>query len=81
MSGCYCETVYDGYCGHCFDAVERERDEARELLAKCLDEINNALNYWYPLKEETSEEEHHARHIRLFQFRDELKKMLEEEEE
>ena len=28
MSKCYCETVYDGYCGHCFDTVERERDEA-----------------------------------------------------
>ena len=36
MSGCYCETVYDGYCGHCFDEVERERDEARECLREII---------------------------------------------
>ena len=34
MSGCYCETVYDGYCGYCFDTMERERDEAREALKR-----------------------------------------------
>ena len=45
-------------------------------LADCLAEINNALNYWYPLKGDASEDERNARHVRLFQFRDRLAKQL-----
>jgi hypothetical protein len=60
-------------------------------LADCLTEINNALNYWYPLPvrdskldEEfgsdrpygASREECDARHVRLFQFRDRLQQQL-----
>jgi hypothetical protein len=52
------------------------RPSPRVSLGDCLREINNALNYWYPLKHEASEEERHARHVRLFQFRDRLQKEL-----
>ena len=60
-------------------------------LRDCLTEMNNALNYWYPLPvreskldEElgsyrpygASQEECDARHVRLFQFRDRLQKQL-----
>jgi uncharacterized coiled-coil DUF342 family protein len=60
-------------------------------LADCLAEVNNALNYWYPLPvrdskldEElgsdrpygASREECDARHVRLFQFRDRLQQQL-----
>jgi len=60
-------------------------------LADCLAEINNAINYWYPLPvrdskldEElgryrpygASREECDARHVRLFQFRDRLQHQL-----
>jgi len=60
-------------------------------LTDCLAEINNALNYWYPLPvrdskldEElgsyrpygASREECDARHVRLFQFRDRLRQQL-----
>jgi len=60
-------------------------------LADCLAEINNAINYWYPLPvrdskldEElgryrpygASREECDARHVRLFQFRDRLQQQL-----
>jgi len=38
--------------------------------------VNNALNYWYPLKGEASQAEHDARHVRLFQFRDRLQQQL-----
>ena len=41
-------------------------------LLDCLVEINNALNFWYPLEPDASEEERHARHIRLFEFRNRL---------
>jgi hypothetical protein len=52
------------------------RPSTRVSLGDCLREINNALNYWYPMKHEASEEERHARHVRLFQFRDRLQKEL-----
>jgi hypothetical protein len=52
------------------------RPSPRVSLGDCLREINNALNYWYPTKHEASEEERHARHVRLFQFRDRLQKEL-----
>jgi len=46
-------------------------------LDDCLAEINNALNYWYPLESEGCEKtECDARHVRLFQFRDRLAKQL-----
>ena len=50
-------------------------------LADCLAEVNNALNYWYPLKGEAesggaSQAERDARHVRLFQFRDRLQQQL-----
>ena len=45
-------------------------------LTDCLAEVNNALNYWYPLKGEASQAEHDARHVRLFQFRDRLQQQL-----
>ncbi len=60
-------------------------------LTDCLAEMNNALNYWYPLPvrdskldEElgsyrhygASREECDARHVRLFQFRDRLQQQL-----
>jgi len=52
-------------------------------LADCLAEVNNALNYWYPIKGEAesggaSREECDARHVRLFQFRDRLQQQLRE---
>ena len=62
-------------------------------LRDCLTEINNALNYWYPLPvreskldEElgryrpygASREECDARHVRLFQFRDRLQEQLKQ---
>ena len=49
MSKCYCETVYDGYCGYCFDEVERERDEARECLREAMQAMIGTLangNKW-----------------------------------
>lgn len=45
-------------------------------LADCLAEIEHALNYWYPLKHDASREECDARHVRLFEFRDRLKRQL-----
>ena len=46
-------------------------------LDDCLSEINNALNFWYPLESEGCEKtECDARHVRLFQFRDKLAKQL-----
>lgn len=46
-------------------------------LDDCLVEINQALNYWYPLESEGCDKtECDARHIRLFQFRDRLAKQL-----
>ena len=53
-----------------------ELKELRRRLHDCLREINNALNYWYPYKNEASEEEMNARHVRLFQFRDRLEREL-----
>ena len=62
-------------------------------LRDCLTEMNNALNYWYPLPvreskldEElgsyrpygASQEECDARHVRLFQFRDRLQEQLKQ---
>jgi chromosome segregation ATPase len=62
-------------------------------LTDCLTEINNALNYWYPLPvrdskldEElgryrpygASREECDARHVRLFQFRDRLQEQIKQ---
>ena len=62
-------------------------------LRDCLTEMNNALNYWYPLPvreskldEElgryrpygASREECDARHVRLFQFRDRLQEQLKQ---
>lgn len=57
-------------------AIPPVRGEADVGLADCLAEINNALNYWYPLKGDASEDERNARHVRLFQFRDRLAKQL-----
>jgi hypothetical protein len=51
-------------------------NRAAVSLSDCLDEINNALNYWYPLKADSSEDERNARHVRLFEFRDRLAKQL-----
>lgn len=45
-------------------------------LNDCLREINQALNYWYPL-DGCSEREQHARHVRLFEFRNRLAKQLQ----
>ena len=46
-------------------------------LDDCLAEINNALNFWYPLESEGCEKtECDARHVRLFRFRDRLAKQL-----
>ena len=46
-------------------------------LDDCLSEINNALNFWYPLESEGCEKtECDARHVRLFQYRDKLAKQL-----
>ena len=45
-------------------------------LSDCLDEINNALNFWYPLRSDTSETERNARHVRLFGFRNKLHRQL-----
>ena len=62
-------------------------------LKDCLTEMNNALNYWYPLPvreskldEElgryrpygASREECDARHVRLFGFRDRLQEQLKQ---
>jgi len=58
-------------------------------LADCLTEMNNALNYWYPLPVQesnldedrpygASQEECDARHVRLFQFRDRLQEQLKQ---
>ena len=66
-------------------------NEPQISLADCLTEINNALNYWYPLPVQESKldeefgryrpygasrEECDARHVRLFQFRDRLQEQL-----
>ena len=49
-------------------------------LDDCLSEINNALNFWYPLESEGCEKtECDARHVRLFQFRDKLAEQLMKE--
>ena len=45
-------------------------------LRTCLDEVNHALNYWYPLAASASPEEREARHVRLFSFRDRLQKQI-----
>ena len=51
-------------------------------LDDCLAEINNALNFWYPLESEGCEKtECDARHVRLFQFRDRLAKQLKSNKE
>jgi DNA repair exonuclease SbcCD ATPase subunit len=62
-------------------------------LADCLTEMNNALNYWYPLPVQESKldeelgryrpygasrEECDARHVRLFQFRYRLQEQLKQ---
>ena len=62
-------------------------------LKDCLTEMNNALNYWYPLPVQESKldeelgryrpygasrEECDARHVRLFQFRDRLQEQLKQ---
>ena len=62
-------------------------------LRNCLTEMNNALNYWYPLPVQESKldeelgryrpygasrEECDARHVRLFQFRDRLQEQLKQ---
>ena len=46
-------------------------------LRDCLDEINHALNHWYPTKTSADEDERNARHVRLFSFRDRLEQQLE----
>ena len=47
-------------------------------LSDCLDHINIALNYWYPLRSQgDSDAECDARHRMLFEFRDRLTKQLE----
>ena len=46
-------------------------------LQDCLDEVNNALNFWYPCKHNGAEQnERDARHVRLFGFRDKLQKQI-----
>lgn len=58
------------------EALASDSQQRVVSLQDCLDEINNALNYWYPTAPDASEEERHARHVRLFQFRDRLEKQL-----
>lgn len=48
-------------------------------LEACLEEINHALNYWYPLRNAphvATDKEREARHVRLFQFRERLQQQL-----
>jgi hypothetical protein len=46
-------------------------------LSDCLDEINHALNYWYPLECNGCDKvEIEARHVRLFEFRNRLENQL-----
>ena len=45
-------------------------------LSDCLDEINNALNYWYPVRSDNEPDEWVARHVRLFNFRDRLENQI-----
>ena len=66
----------------------RARATAREgvIMPKitfddCLAEIDNALNYWYPLRSDGADQtELDARHVRLFEFRDRLKKQQGEDQ-
>ena len=44
-------------------------------LSDCLEEVENALNYWYPLAS-SDDRERHARHVRLFEFRDRLRNQI-----
>ena len=46
-------------------------------LSDCLDEINNALSYWYPVRSDNDPDEWEARHVRLFNFRDRLENQIE----
>ena len=58
-------------------ALNNARNLRRDIsLPDCLAEINNALNYWYPSKYDATKEERDARHVRLFEFRNKLKKQL-----
>jgi hypothetical protein len=45
-------------------------------LRDCLDQIEKALNYWYPTKATADEDERNARHVVLFEFRNRLEKQL-----
>jgi hypothetical protein len=45
-------------------------------LSDCLEEINNALNYWYPLRSDDNDTAYEARHVRLFEFRNRLKRQI-----
>lgn len=58
------------------DAKSIDAPMSSVTLKECLDEINNALNYWYPTKSTADEDERNARHVRLFQFRDRLQLQL-----
>ena len=49
-------------------------------LHDCLEEINYALNYWYPTKATADEDERNARHVRLFGFRDRLERQVKANE-
>lgn len=44
-------------------------------LRDCLNEINRALNFWYPGKDASAGEKE-ARHVRLFGFRNQLESQL-----
>ena len=47
-------------------------------LEDCFTEIENALNYWYPLESDgATERECEARHDRLFSFYQKLRSQLE----
>lgn len=60
--------------------------DGKVSLHDCLREINHALNYWYPIRgmegaDDASELECHARHVRLFEFRDRLERQVKANDE
>jgi len=57
--------------------TKRPSVQADVSLYDCLDEINHALNYWYPLESNGCDQvEIEARHVRLFEFRNRLEDQL-----
>jgi hypothetical protein len=58
-------------------ATRRPSVQADVSLSDCLTEINNALNYWYPLESNGCDQvDIEARHVRLFEFRNRVEGQL-----